>query len=89
MEDGEVVAEEGRFLLHYVLLQQGGDLVAEEGLVVLPDLPLHLDCTDLIKLLVSHHHLQLLLWHLWKGNTAWLGSYDANSELAIHSLEFY
>lgn len=64
VQDGDVAAEERRFLLHDVLLQQGGDLVPKQGLVVLPDLPFHFHSAHFIQLLVSHHDLQLLLWHL-------------------------
>lgn len=64
VQDRELRAEERALLLHDVLLQQRGDLVTEERLVVLPDLPLHLHRTGPVQLLVSHHQLQLLLRNL-------------------------
>ena len=64
VQDGEVIAEERRFLLHNVLLQQRRHLIPKESLVVLPDLPLHLHRTHLIQFLICHHLLQLLLWDL-------------------------
>lgn len=64
VEDGDVAAEERCFLLHYVLLQEGGDLVTKQSLVVLPDLPFHFHSTHFIQFLVGHHNLQLFLGHL-------------------------
>lgn len=48
VQDGDVAAEESCFLLHYVLLQEGGDLIAKQSLVVLPDLPFHFHSTHFI-----------------------------------------
>lgn len=64
VQDGDVAAEERRFLLHDVLLEEGGHLVPKQSLVVLPDLPLHLHRAHFVQLLVRHHDLQLLLGHL-------------------------
>lgn len=64
VQDRELRAEERALLLHDVLLQQRGDFVAEERLVVLPDLPLDLHRAGPVQLLVGHHQLQLLLRNL-------------------------
>lgn len=66
MQDGEIAAEERSLLLNDVLLEQRRDFITKQSLVILPDLPLYLHCTDFIQLLISHHLLQLLLWHLHK-----------------------
>ena len=79
VQDGDVAAEERRFLLHDVLLQQGGHLVPKQGLVVLPDLPFHLHSTHFIQLLVSHHDLQLLLWHLQQEDAGKEARFSLNS----------
>lgn len=69
VQDGEVAAEQSGFLLHNVLLQEGRDFIPKQSLVVLPDLPFHLHSTHLVQLLVSHHQLQFLLWHLQEGQS--------------------
>lgn len=66
MQDGEIAAEERSLLLYDVLLEQRRDLITEQSLVILPDLPLYLHCADFIQILIGHHLLQLLLWHLHK-----------------------